>query len=130
MTFDRIVGTLIVIVGLLWLRHDMRKNKAVENTIMNWRAVMAEDQETIELGGQRLEVGDWVTVAHSPNKRDGFTGKIAGWWVEDGPPAADGGPTTIVTAIDVWGGKAGYERMRSIRPERVKPIKQKKGNNK
>jgi hypothetical protein len=85
------------------------------------RLIMAEDQQTITLDGVELHVGDVVHVAHSPGKRDGFDGKIAGWWLEE----LDDGNTNV-TAIDVWGGKAGYERMRSIRPERVTPIKPKK----
>ena len=71
------------------------------------------NEETLILDGKELEVGDWVKVANTPGKRDSFKGKIAGWWMDG----------EICTAIDIWGGKAGYERMRSIRPERVTPIK-------
>ena len=64
--------------------------------------------------------GKRFTVSFKVTRSD--TGKIAGWWIDVAPD----GESTIITAIDIWGGKAGYERMRSIRPERVSPLRKKK----
>jgi hypothetical protein len=76
-------------------------------------ARVQDNETTITISGIELEIGDWVKVEHAPGKRDGFTGKLAGWWVEEG----------IVTAIDVWGGKTGREKMRSVRTSRVTALK-------
>jgi hypothetical protein len=65
----------------------------------------------IVLDGRTVRFGDFVQVLPSaPGRRDGFTGKVKGWWITD-----DG----EITALDVWGGKPQHEMMRSIRPTRV-----------
>lgn len=75
-----------------------------------------DDDETIELDGSgRIAVDDFVEVRPSePGRRDGFVGRCRGWWITD---------AGVVTAVDVWGApRKGYEKMRSIRPDRIRVL--------
>lgn len=69
--------------------------------------------ETVEIEGKRISVDDYIKITPSPGKKDGFIGKVRGWWITD---------EGVITAIDVWGGKPQHEKMRSFRPERVQVL--------
>ena len=71
------------------------------------------EDSTVEISGKRIGIDDFIQVLPTPGKRDGFIGRCRGWWITD-----DG----EITAIDVWGGKAGHQMMRSIRPNRIRVL--------
>ncbi len=68
--------------------------------------------------GKQVRVGDFIQVLPTPGKRDGFTGPIRAIRVRDGAPAE----------VDVWGGRLGYDKLRTMRLERVKPLSTRKQN--
>lgn len=76
---------------------------------------MSDSEDRIQLGGKYVGYSDYIKVLPSaPKKRDGFVGKVRGWWITD---------EGEITAIDIWGGhRSDRERMRSVRPNRVKVL--------
>jgi|JI10StandDraft_1071094.scaffolds.fasta_scaffold00994_13 hypothetical protein len=73
-----------------------------------------DSEDRISLNGKHVGFDDYIKVLPSgPKKRDGFVGKVRGWWITD---------EGVIDAIDVWGGRVQHERMRSIRPSQVQVL--------
>lgn len=68
-------------------------------------------EEAVVVNGVELFDGDYVKVLHAEGRRDGFIGHLRGIRYDD-----EGNPVSV----DAWGGKKGYEKMRTIPIERVK----------
>ncbi len=69
-------------------------------------------EELPEIQGKQVADGDYIKVLSIPGAV-GFYGKIRGIWLTD-----DG----EITGVDVWGGRPGYEKMRTFRPDRLKVL--------
>lgn len=72
--------------------------------------MMTIEDTTVELAGRPITVGHYIKVLPTPGNKQSFVGRIAGWWITD---------EGEITAVDVWGGRPQYERMRSLRPDQV-----------
>ena len=70
------------------------------------------DEELPKIQGQRVADGDYIKVLSKPGSV-GFYGKVRGIWITD-----DG----EITGVDVWGGRPGYEKMRTFFPARLKVL--------
>lgn len=78
-----------------------------------------DKQARAEVEGQLIGVDDYINVLPPAGKTRGkYLGKIRGIWVKDG----------VVTGIDVYGGKVGYEKVRTLRLDQVEILGVRKQN--
>jgi len=68
--------------------------------------------ESITIGGRTVAVDDPIKVLRSTVIKTSFIGRVKGWWIKDGE----------VVTIDVWGGRVGHQRMRSLRLDQVEVL--------
>jgi hypothetical protein len=65
--------------------------------------------ETVTIAGRTIAVGYSIKVLPTAGNKTSFIGRIRGWWIDNGE----------VVTIDVWGGRPGKEKMRSLRLDQV-----------
>jgi hypothetical protein len=70
---------------------------------------MAEE-EAVVIDGIELFEDDYVKVLHSEGRRDGFVGLLRQVRYNEADEPIE---------VDVWGGKKGYERMRTFTVDRI-----------
>jgi hypothetical protein len=84
----------------------------VEAPILHQHREVTTVEELPEIQGHQVADGDYIKVRSIPGAV-GFYGKVRGIWItEDGE----------ITGVDVWGGRPGYEKMRTFRPERLQVL--------
>ena len=74
---------------------------------------MSKVEEAVVVDGIELYDDDYVKVRHLPGRRDGFVGHLRGVRCDE-----DGN----VIEVDCWGGKKGYEKMRTVPVDRVQVL--------
>lgn len=65
--------------------------------------------ETVTVAGRTITADQYIKVLPTLGNKTSFIGRIKGWWIQDGE----------VVTIDVWGGRPGKEKMRSLRLDQV-----------
>lgn len=76
------------------------------------KVLLKDEDPVIITGSSKIGFEDFIRVPPSaPRKRDGFIGIVRAVWIDN--------ETGEVTGIDVWGGRSGFEKMRTFHPDRV-----------
>jgi len=71
---------------------------------------MAElTDQSVTIDGRTIAVGSYIKVLRTAGNKTSFIGRVRGWWIDTG----------VVVTIDVWGGRPGKEKMRSLRLDQV-----------
>lgn len=70
------------------------------------------NDDTVEISGKRIGVSDYIKVLPTAGNKTSFIGTVKGWWIKEGE----------ITALDVWGGRPGKQKMRSVRPDQVQVL--------